>query len=872
MAQVKICQNISTASDFIGKPYLLSNSSLRSVDWSKSFSLLDNLPQNVTENNVETVYASVENREFVFRVNKLLDKEECQAITEKCRSKEAQSIKFGGKRNNSRLIIFDKVFSFYLWKKLVNSLKSYVDESNLKLYPLGFDVLRGDWELDGINEAIRFNSYNSYGKEKFEKHRDAQFCPSGDHRSFLSLVIYLNDDFKGGQTKFYIPKQHDCSKEIDIAGADWRRNFNKISVEPNIGSAVIFSQNIIHESVTIKSSKKYILKTDIMLKRTTPLGFQVCDVEKEDYYQCLNFFREAQQLELDNCSTKNNAINELYEKCLAIRYSYPAKALLRQSEEMKNDAFVNGNFSSKSNAKSTPGEAADFLKKEENFQGHLNNSQQSNDFQDSSILPANAFCIFPSEIWEKVFRCLCGDIVVEHLVNFFPMLDQIKKKVEEDFIIPKLEYNSGIFTCVSFESSSFVKLHLGECCRVLSAYSVYLLGHSSSSKTYTVKYDPKSNETVAIPLKKFLLDVFYKQKCYGAVYKVRQQDENKKEPLHDFSFSVTRDFMVTKYQKDVIGIDLNSDFLTEVKKNGGNNSESDGDSTDEDTNSDIDSEKADDDSDISDENSVDNKDINFENDSEKESKTEKCVYDGFSDNHEAVSFLDRLYQAVESYKSTKYKLAKGNVKTNNLNDDSESHDSDLDEYDSEEDEEERIYIDDAMNFINAEDYRKVLKGNLNLPGAAVVRKLEEKTKVSDICVCGIGEFHIDPKVSTSFETITFNHLIADFSKQEFKVTKVEYDDAEYDIAHYLRARVSKDLKGVKMTTEFKNAFLVDITALANEDTAFNHASCQCLFPNFELNGCIGLQSYPLLSKVEVVFVEVKNKVFAWTWYGGIVAL
>ena len=27
-----------------------------------------------------------------------------------------------------------------------------------KIYPLGFDVLRGKWELNGVNKAIRFNS------------------------------------------------------------------------------------------------------------------------------------------------------------------------------------------------------------------------------------------------------------------------------------------------------------------------------------------------------------------------------------------------------------------------------------------------------------------------------------------------------------------------------------------------------------------------------------------------------------------------------------------------------------------------------------------------------------------------------------------
>ena len=70
----------------------------------------------------------------------------------------------------------------------------------------GFDVLRGSWKVNGINDAIRFNVYRGANKESFKPHRDAQFCPSGDNRSFLSVVVYLNQGFQGGDTKFYFPK------------------------------------------------------------------------------------------------------------------------------------------------------------------------------------------------------------------------------------------------------------------------------------------------------------------------------------------------------------------------------------------------------------------------------------------------------------------------------------------------------------------------------------------------------------------------------------------------------------------------------------------------------------------------------------------
>ena len=61
--------------------------------------------------------------------------------------------------------------------------------------------------------------------------------------SRLSLLIYLNDDFSGGETKF---------KHEDI------------KVSPEQGSALVFEHELWHEGVSLKSGQKYVLRTDIM--------------------------------------------------------------------------------------------------------------------------------------------------------------------------------------------------------------------------------------------------------------------------------------------------------------------------------------------------------------------------------------------------------------------------------------------------------------------------------------------------------------------------------------------------------------------------------------------------------------------------------
>ena len=73
---------------------------------------------------------------------------------------------------------------------------------------------------------------------------------------------------------------------------------------------------------------------------------------------------------------------------------------------------------------------------------------------------------------------------------------------------------------------------------------MFLLGQNKSDQTYVVNYNPRTNEAVAILLRKLLLHVFYYTVSYSALYKVYQQSENQKDPLYDLLNSVTRDYMI----------------------------------------------------------------------------------------------------------------------------------------------------------------------------------------------------------------------------------------------------------------------------------------------------------------------------------------
>lgn len=91
----------------------------------------------------------------------------------------------------------------------------------------------------GVNE--RFRCYRYEPGQRFAPHFDGAFARSPTECSELTLMVYLNDDFTGGETAF-----------------------EDVVVEPCTGSALLFQHRQLHEGCVVETGVKYVLRSDVM--------------------------------------------------------------------------------------------------------------------------------------------------------------------------------------------------------------------------------------------------------------------------------------------------------------------------------------------------------------------------------------------------------------------------------------------------------------------------------------------------------------------------------------------------------------------------------------------------------------------------------
>ena len=133
-------------------------------------------------------------------------------------------------RDNARLILDDRSLADTLWERLRQFIPATLEE----------------WRVLGLNERFRFYRYDP--GQKFAMHFDGYFQRSNGERSQLTFMVYLNDDFTGGETKFY---QEDGS-------------LLRVSVRPERGMALLFAHLQLHEGAPVVRGRKYVLRTDVM--------------------------------------------------------------------------------------------------------------------------------------------------------------------------------------------------------------------------------------------------------------------------------------------------------------------------------------------------------------------------------------------------------------------------------------------------------------------------------------------------------------------------------------------------------------------------------------------------------------------------------
>jgi prolyl 4-hydroxylase len=96
--------------------------------------------------------------------------------------------------------------------------------------------------LSGINERLRCYEYQP--GQRFAPHSDGPFIRDDGERSCYTFMIYLNEDFEGGETVFFVKPMK--------------------SIRPQTGMGLLFQHPIIHEGAEVAKGVKYVIRTDLM--------------------------------------------------------------------------------------------------------------------------------------------------------------------------------------------------------------------------------------------------------------------------------------------------------------------------------------------------------------------------------------------------------------------------------------------------------------------------------------------------------------------------------------------------------------------------------------------------------------------------------
>ncbi len=171
----------------------------------------------------------------IFLIEDFLTVEECDAFLNRFEQEQFEQAKVNlhGKqimrkdvRNNDRYIFFDQELAEELWEKT----KPYMNKTF------------GSYEAIGLNEMFRVYKYTQ--GQRFKMHRDGSYHRNNKECSYFSFLIYLNDDFEGGETEFY--------------------GFS--TVKPKKGTVLIFRHPHRHEGKELIKGTKYVLRSDIMYR------------------------------------------------------------------------------------------------------------------------------------------------------------------------------------------------------------------------------------------------------------------------------------------------------------------------------------------------------------------------------------------------------------------------------------------------------------------------------------------------------------------------------------------------------------------------------------------------------------------------------
>ena len=159
--------------------------------------------------------------QYIVLAREFLTPPQCREMIERSEAAgyEAARLSDGSRRtdvrNNDRLIFDDPALAREWWERI---------QEAVPVLPFARPI--------GLNERFRFYRYRP--GQRFRHHRDGVFQRSETELSQLTLLVYLNADFEGGET-----------------------SFGRWSVTPEVGMALLFRHEIEHAGESVRAGTKY---------------------------------------------------------------------------------------------------------------------------------------------------------------------------------------------------------------------------------------------------------------------------------------------------------------------------------------------------------------------------------------------------------------------------------------------------------------------------------------------------------------------------------------------------------------------------------------------------------------------------------------
>jgi hypothetical protein len=105
-------------------------------------------------------------------------------------------------------------------------------------------------KLVGLNERLRMYRYRA--GQRFEPHMDHWYQPSATRVTLHTVLVYFNDDFEGGETRF--------QEQLEQ------------TIIPRRGLAAIFQHKIRHEGCPVRRGVKYAMRSDVIYEAPEPVS------------------------------------------------------------------------------------------------------------------------------------------------------------------------------------------------------------------------------------------------------------------------------------------------------------------------------------------------------------------------------------------------------------------------------------------------------------------------------------------------------------------------------------------------------------------------------------------------------------------------